>query len=1029
MQQSPGGPVATPDNDFSPEPAAQAPFAGTVVGIGASAGGLDALERFFGALPADTGAAFVVIQHLSPDHKSMMDNLLARYTAMPVRVAEHGMPLAANAVFLIPPGKYLRLLADRLQLAPKAEHGLSLPIDIFFHSLADQWGDAAVAVVLSGTGSDGSRGLATVNAAGGFVFVQDPSSAKFDGMPRSALATGLVDVVAPAEALAARLVTQLRTPREPTPRLSEGESAYAPGGASLSPLDAILEQLVASSGIDFREYKPATVLRRIERRMQLLRTPTLADYQARLAASADEQTLLRRELLIPVTRFFRDPEAFEQLAQQVLPALVATASAEPIRVWVACCATGEEAYSLAMLFAEALQRLGPGQPRRPVKIFATDVEQLYLDQATAGFFPDTIAAEVSAARLEQFFVVRQGGYAVRPELRQMVIFARHNLVGDPPFTRMDLVSCRNALIYLQPVAQERALRRLQYALVPGGHLLLGPSETLGVLHRDFQTLPGRGKLYRLLRHDRLAIALDGGSRHLPTVRRLTARGHQPGSSSSELASWVSRGQRHLQQAYVPLTLLLGPGRELLHVYGQAGGLLQFTEGQATLDVVKLLPRELAWAAGLLLQAVAADGLPHTSAVLRMSASVDEDSDAAPGPQAAQRVRLTARPLRHAATGPEDDTAVAVQRDIPAQVVGGVTPIPAGAGYTLLSIEPLQGPEPAASLTALDAEQQRRVETLERELEITHDNLQTTIEALETANEELQATNEELMAANEELQSTNEELQSVNEELYTVNSEFQAKVDVLNSVNADLENIAKATAIPTLFVDDALRLMRFTPELLQLFKLRESDRGRCIEDFAHALQYPELFSDLRRTLADGQPCEREVRGRDGRWWLARIQPYSGRSTAATRAVMSFVDVTSLRDVQRLQGVIDSLAEHLAVLDAQGTITLVNAAWRRFAACNGDEDLSGCGPGSNYLKVCAHAALHEPLARQAYEGLSAVLSGAQPLFTMRYPCHTPEREIWFLMHVAPISPPGSGVVVSHIEVTEGSAAAAACDPSAT
>lgn len=1014
---------------FAPEPAAQAPFAGIVVGIGASAGGLDALERFFGALPADTDAAFIVIQHLSPDHKSMMDNLLARYTEMPVRVAEHGMPLTANAVYLIPPAKHLRLLADQLQLSPKAEHGLSLPIDVFFQSLAEQWGDAAVAVVLSGTGSDGSRGLAAVNAAGGFVFVQDPATAKFDGMPRSALATGLVDVVAPAEALAQRLVTHLHAPRGTLPRSPEGEPAVV-SGVGNTPLDDILDLLVASSGIDFREYKPGTVLRRIERRMQLLRTPTLADYRSRLAASVEEQMLLRRELLIPVTRFFRDAEAFEQLAQQVLPALVETESSEPIRVWVACCATGEEAYSMAMLFAEAQQRLSPGRPRRSVKIFATDVEQLYLDQATAGFFPDTIAAEVSAARLEQFFVARQGGYAVRPEVRQMVIFARHNLVGDPPFTRMDLVSCRNALIYLEPVAQERALRRLQYALVTGGHLLLGPSETLGVLHRDFQALPGRNKIYRLLRHDRLAMTLDSAGRHLPTVRRLAARASQPASASSDLASWVSRGQRQLQQTYVPLTMLLGPGRELLHVYGQAGGLLQFNEGQATLDVLKLLPRELAWAAGLLLQAMAADGQPHTSAVLRMSTEGTPGDSATTSPDTAPRVRLTARPLRPGtgSAGADDAAADGLSAGAASTAATPSAATPGSPGYALLSIEPLPEATPAANLTALDAEQQRRVETLERELEITHDNLQTTIEALETANEELQATNEELMAANEELQSTNEELQSVNEELYTVNSEFQAKVDVLNSVNADLENIAKATAIPTLFVDDALRLMRFTPELLQLFKLRESDRGRCIEDFAHGLDYPALFTDLRRTLASGKPCEREVRGRDGRWWLARIQPYSGRSTAASRAVMSFVDVTSLRDVQRLQNVIDSLPEHLAVLDMQGTITLVNAAWRRFASCNGDDKLSHCGPGSNYLKVCAHAALTEPLARQAYEGLSAVLRGAQPLFTLRYPCHTPERQHWFLMHVAPIGPPGGGVVVSHIEITEGSAAAPPCNPPA-
>jgi len=970
-----------------------------VVGIGASAGGLAALERFFSQLPVDSGAAFVVIQHLSPDHKSMMDNLLARYTGMPVRVAEHEMPLAANAVYLIPPGKHLRMAGDHLLVSPKAEHGLSLPIDIFFHSLAEQWGDKAMAVVLSGTGSDGSRGLAAVNAAGGFVFVQDPSTAKFDGMPRSAIGTGLVDVVAPAEALAQRLLVHLRAPRQGGLRLGEAELA----AARPAPLDAILERLVASSGIDFREYKPTTVLRRIERRMQVLHARDLADYDARLAASPEELTLLRRELLIPVTRFFRDADAFDQLAEQVIPGLLADASTEPIRVWVACCATGEEAYSIAILFAEALQRLGPGQPRRAVKIFATDVEQHYLDQAASGSYPDTIAAEVSATRLDQFFVARQAGFTLRPDIRQMVIFARHNLVGDPPFTRMDIVSCRNALIYFQPVAQERALRRLQFALVSGGHLLLGPSESLGVMHRDFAPLPGRHKIYRLLRHDRMALTMDLGARHLPTAQRLASRRRMPTAAPSEALPWVTAGQRQLAQSYVPPTLLVGPTRELLHVYGNASGLLKFGEGQVTLDVLKLLPREISWATGLLLQAVAADGQTHHSAALRLAAEPGgepgdqadkQDAPAAePSAEASRRVRLTARPV----------------------AAGDATQAHA-AGMVLVSIEPLDLPLSVIDMKELDAEQLRHVEALEHELEITHDSLQATIEELETSNEELQSTNEELMAANEELQSTNEELQSVNEELYTVNSEFQAKVDVLNGVNADLENIAKATATPTLFVDEALRLTRFTPELTQLFKLREGDCGRSIEDFACSLDYPELFNDLRRTLASGTVCEREVRGRDGRWWLARIQPYGQRAAGGTRAVMSFVDITSLRDSQRLQAVLDSLAEHLAVVDTQGNITLVNAAWRRFAAAHGDPSLAHSGPGCNYLKVSAEAALVDEQSRMAHEGLSAVLRGELPLFTLRYPCHTPNRKQWFLMHVAAVDQPGGGAVVSHIDVTD-------------
>jgi two-component system CheB/CheR fusion protein len=953
-------------------------FNGFVVAIGASAGGLEALERLFAALPMDTGAAFVVIQHLSPDHKSMMDNLLARYTDMPVCVAGHDMPLAPNAVFLIPPAKSMRIAGDRLLLSPKPEHGLSLPIDVFFSSMAEQCADRGIAVVLSGTGSDGSRGIPAVNAAGGFVFVQEPSSAKFDGMPRSAVATGLADVVAPAAELAQRLTTHLRAPRNHSLR-PPGDAAAA---AMAEPLESILELLLADSGIDFRDYKPTTVLRRIERRMQVQRASSLQAYRERLAESADEQAALRRELLIPVTRFFRDAEVFEHLADQVIAPLVQRDSgAESIRVWVACCATGEEAYSIAILFAEAFQRQGR---LRPVKIFATDVEQQYLDVASAGHYPDTIAAEVSGQRLERWFLERDGGWTVRPEIRQMVIFARHNLVADPPFTRMDIATCRNALIYLQPGAQERAMRRLQYALAPGGHLLLGPSESLGVLHRDFATLPGRGKIYRLLRHERLVGQhFDSGSRHETSSQRRALRRRPVEVVPPSAQGWVSKGERLLQQTYLPPSLLVGPSRELLHVYGSASDLLQIGEGQMSLDVLKLLPRELSWAAGLLLQAVSADGRPESAAPVLLGQG-----------EAARRVRLVAR--RVPAAGPLGELAA--------------------ASCTLLSFEPLDLPAPELTQTAeLDEEQRKRVETLERELDLTHESLQATIEELETANEELQASNEELMASNEELQSTNEELQSVNEELYTVNSEYQEKVDVLNSVNADLENVAKATATPTLFVDEQLRLLRFTPELMQLFKVREGDRGRSLEDFANLLEYPELFADLRRTLADRVVTEREVRSRDGQWWLARMQPYAARTPGSTKAVMSFVNVTSLKDSQRLQAVIDSLAEHLAVLDAQGTILLVNDAWRRFAAVNGDAELRHSGPGSNYLRVCASAALDDPDARRAHDGVSAVLAGRAPHFTMQYPCDSRGRRLWFLMHAAPVAHAGGGAVVSHIDIT--------------
>ena len=985
--------TATP-NATEAASAVGAPFFGFVVAIGASAGGLDALERFFEALPTDTGAACVVIQHLSPDHKSMMDSLLSRHTAMPVCVAEHGMLLAPDCVFLIPPGKYMTLMGDRLQLAPKPDHGLSLPIDMFFHSLADQCHDHAIGVVLSGTGSDGARGLATLNANGGIVLVQDPTSAKFDGMPRSAIATGLVDVVAHAEALADRVQAHIRAPWAGGKRLLSPDMA----GVLTLPLDGILERLAVTSGIDFREYKPATVLRRIERRMQVLRCGSLTDYLDQLTRSNEEASLLRRELLIPVTRFFRDPEVWEALVADVIAELVERhQGAEPIRIWIACCATGEEAYTVAMLFAEAFERLGRDQT---LTIFATDAEQQYIDHAAAGLYPGTIAAEVSAQRLARFFVKKDDFYAIRTEIRQSVIFARHNLIGDPPFTRMDLVSCRNALIYFQPVAQERGLRRLQYALKPGRFLLLGPSESLGELHRDFSTLNSKLKLYQLVNKERPGTGMNAPVQRLRPAPRASRRllAASGATLTRDLEKPVEAGLKHLLDQYLPPTLLVGEGRELLHVFGDTTGILKFNPGDVTLDVLKLLPRELSWAAGVLLKNLRKSGEPQHSSEIRLPPS-DTGAVAVP----ARRVRMVARALPPAAPA--------------ITAVGPLEPDPPRA---LLTFEVARAEDASVNIDAQMAaniDQREHIDALERELQASHLSLQATIEELETTNAELQATNEELMASNEELQSTNEELQSVNEELYTVNSEYQEKVDILNAVNADLENVSKAATIPMVFVDEELRLTRFTSQATQLFKLRDSDVGRSIEDFAHKLDYSDLFADVRRALKAGVSTECEMRSLDGNWWIASIHPYSDRAHAAPRAVMTFFDITSIKDSQRMQAVIDSLPEHLAVIDTQGTIIYTNEAWRRHASKNCAEGHapSFTGPGTNYLKVCADAALVDPDAQRAHLGLKAVLTGTLPVFTLHYPCHTPTEQQWFLMHAAPIRHGAGGAVVSHINVS--------------
>jgi two-component system, chemotaxis family, CheB/CheR fusion protein len=965
------------------EPKRTSHFHGYVVAIGASAGGLDALERFFQSLPTDLGASYVVIQHLSPDHKSMMANLLGRHTQMPVVTVEHDMRIEPNRVHLIPPASMMSVSGDALRLTPKNPRGLTLPIDLFFTSVAKEFGKHAIGVVLSGTGSDGTRGAVAINDAGGLLLAQEPESAKFDGMPRSAIATGLVDAILPPDELGPRIVEHIHQ----VPRAKVQTDGRTPGMDRDDAFEETMHLLQHQGGINFREYKPATVMRRLERRMQVRHTPDLANYVRLLDNDRGELAVLRRELLIPVTSFFRDPEAFEILAETVVKTIVAErAENQPIRVWVTGVSTGEEAYTLAILFAEAFDRAR----RWPnFKLFATDVEQQNVEVGGAGVFSEAITAEISPERLERFFYKRGNHFVVKNEIRQSIVFARHNLLEDPPFTRMDLVSCRNLLIYFRTQAQERALRRIQYALAPGGFLFLGPSETLAELQSDFTAVSSKHKIYRILRH--VSLPLDLASTPLAPQatgvpgRRLGRRGHQLASD----AAVIDAGQSMLLRGYAPASLLLSSRFELLHVFGEVGDYLRIAEGNATLDVAKLLAAPLAAVAQALLHKGARSGTPLRSDVLTLELSNG----------VSRRLRLVVRPL------------AVIQ----------------GESHLMLSFEPEPDPDPLPSdglatrsgmeTINLDRETVQRVETLERELNATRESLQATIEELETANEELQATNEELMASNEELQSSNEELQSVNEELYTVNAENQEKIEILNRLNADLDSMAKAAAIATVFVDSSLRLTRFTPEATSLFKIRNGDLGRPIDDFANLLQYPTFIEELHRTVDSGEMLQREIHAANGRVYLARVLPYAVRPGDPRGAVATFVDITTLYDVERMQAVLDSLPEHVAVLDPTGDITLVNRAWREFAMANGDPELKCSGVGANYLSVCDSGSTGDNHgARTALEGIRAVLEGHSPAFSMEYPCHSMQEKRWFAMHVAPIRHVGGGVIVSHINVSQ-------------
>jgi two-component system CheB/CheR fusion protein len=950
-----------------------------VVAVGASAGGLDALERFFNSLPEHSGAAYVVIQHLSPDHKSMMANLLARHTPMPVVTVEDGMRIESDRVHLIPPASMMSVSDNELRLSPKNPRGLTLPIDLFFTSLAKEYGKYAIGVILSGTGSDGTRGAVAINDAGGFLLAQEPESAKFDGMPRSVIATSLVDAILPPEELGPRILDHISQVQ----RIQIRGSQATVGLDKDSALEETMHLLHHQGGINFRDYKPATVMRRIERRMQVRHVPDLENYVRLLDGDRTELNALRRELLIPVTNFFRDPDAFETLAQSAIQTIVQErGDNQSIRVWVPGASTGEEAYSLAILFAEAFERV----KRWPnFKLFATDVEQHNVDVGGAGVFSEAITAEVSPERLEHWFYKRGNHFVVKNEIRQSIVFARHNLLEDPPFTRMDLVSCRNLLIYFRTEAQERALRRLQYALATGGFLFLGSSETLAELQTDFTAVSSRYKIYRILRH--VSLPLNSGSTSVPRFSGLGSRGRSIGKSGSGLtdAAAIDAGQSLLLRSYAPTSLLLNANQELLHVFGDVKHYLRIGEGTVTLDLPKLLPIALAPVAQALLHKASRGKDPLRSDILTLHTPNGK----------LERLRLIARQVNLEQREPH----LLLSFEPESSVLEGV--LPSGPGMETMD---------------LDHETAERVRTLERELAATRESLQATIEELETANEELQATNEELMASNEELQSSNEELQSVNEELYTVNAENQEKIEILNRLNADLDSMAKAAAIATIFVDSDLRLTRFTPEATSLFKIRDGDLGRHIDDFSNLLDYPNFMTELRQTIISGEMLQREINAVNGRIYLSRVLPYAVRTGDLRGAVATFIDITTLHDIKRLQAVLDSLPEQLVVLDTKGTVIMINQAWLDFAQQMSTSEQAVQVTGRNYIETCFDERnIDEQTIRQVRDGIEAILSGHLKLFTIDYPYKINDQQYWFAVHAAPIRHATGGLIISHFDIT--------------
>ncbi len=862
----------------------------SIVGLGASAGGLEALEEFFDNMSPRSGLAFVVIQHLSPDFKSLMDELLSRHTSIAIHRVEDGMVVRPNAIYLLPPKKEMIISGGKLLLKDKDPvEKLSLPIDTFFRSLAQDCGERAIAVVLSGTGSDGSRGAKAINNSGGLVIAQEPESARFDGMPQATIDTGVADLVLPPNEIPNELLRHIQHP-----------SAGLPATAAIIPEDAmhaIFRLLRDQYGIDFSHYKSPTVVRRIERRLELQSVENLEDYVARISDDPEELNALYKDLLIGVTRFFRDKEAFEILAKNVLADIVTkTPADEEIRIWVSACATGEEAYSIGILLHECL--LAKNRMNE-VKIFATDVHRDSLDYASQGIYPAEHLADVSEERRERYFVQEKGGWQVKPELRKMIVFAPHNIIKDAPFTRIDLVTCRNLLIYLQPIAQKKALSLFHFALKTGGHLFLGPSETCGEINEEFAAVDQHWRIYRKRRDTRLPadMRLPLATGYTPGVR--TARRPTSLAPAAAVDGALLRAYDSLLSAHVPPSLLINDRRELVHTFAGAGKYLVTPDGRHSDDILECLDRSI--------RVSVAGALQRATKTL-------------------EPVVYSGVPLANDDSGAELSITVTPFRDRLSEEL-----------FFLITIEPrllqellLQESTSEATPVSVSEAARERILALESDLRYSRENLQANIEEMETTNEELQATNEELVASNEELQSTNEELHSVNEELYTVNAEHQRKIRELMVMTDDMNNLFRSTEVGTLFLDRDLCIRKITPKITDTFHILRQDVGRRIDGFTHNLLYDDVFKDISAVLKQDRKIERDVCDRHGKWFLMRILPYRSE-VGVDGVVLSLIDISMQKKKERqlllMSKVFHDAGDPKVIEDFSGHVLEVNEAMTR------------------------------------------------------------------------------------------------------
>jgi two-component system CheB/CheR fusion protein len=853
-----------------------------VVGIGASAGGIQALMTFFEHMPNDCGMAFVVIMHLSPKHESNVDKIIQNVTKMPVLQVTQAVAIERNRIYVIPPALDLSMNDGYLRLQqPERERGPQVAIDLFFRALADVHHSHAVGIVLSGSGADGSVGLSRIKEQGGVTLAQAPDDAEYESMPSSAIETGMVDIVLPVAEMPQRLVELsqnlqvLLARKDPLSPLSdieekdipEGEVEYAQAHTQSKPNELALREILAAlrsrTGHDFRHYKQATVLRRIERRMQVNALRDMPSYARHLQSHPEETPALLADMLIGVTNFFRDREAFEALERDIIPLLFEQkqdTDDKSLRVWSAACSTGEEAYSLSMLLADQAEVSGVRGDIQ-LQVFATDIDDRALETARAGTYPEAIVTDVPPARLRQYFVKEQNHFRMQKELRERILFARHNILRDPPFSRLDLISCRNLMIYLDRDIQVEVLRMFHFALNPGGYLFLGSSETADACSQLFTPVDKKNRIYR---------AKDVGSslRRAPTgpfqgfALSIPPRPplNEPYRRNKKF-SFADVHQRALEQ-YAPPSVIVNHEGEIVHMSDKAGSFLRYVGGEPSLNLTTLIHPQLRLELRTALYQAAHTGKSVEARRVRLERDGRNFY-----------VNMVVRPFRDNEAGSEYMLVLFDEVE------------------ACMDSSTLEHPDTKDSvLTQLEAELQQTKE----QLQITMEHSETSTEELRASNEELQAINEELRSATEELETSKEELQSINEELTTVNFELKTKVDETSKINDDLQNLISSTDIATVFVDRKMRIKWFTPRARDIFNVIGNDAGRSLLDITHRLDYPLLHQDAAEAFGELHLVEREVHNRNNdRWYLARFLPYRTLDDRIQGAVLTFIDVTDRR----------------------------------------------------------------------------------------------------------------------------------------